>query len=146
MSVQSYRTRLSGAWRWLSQAPDSVPESTRRQVRLVAGVGLSLLAILLFVSGYLLFQAQFEQGPMGIEAYLFSGRGLVVMAAVGINRRGQSQLAAGLVLLTTAVDAWGALLINRSTSSGGESLFYPLVTIILCGLLLPIWATAIVTI
>src|SRR5882724_6232437 len=129
-------SRLLGAWLWLTQAPGGLPVVARRQARLVAGVGLSLLLLLLTAGVVLLFLGPMLGSRGTQEAFIFLGSTLFVLASLYVNRRGRRRVAAGLLLSVTSAVTWVVVLVNRGSANETANLFYPLLTNILCGLLL----------
>jgi diguanylate cyclase (GGDEF)-like protein/PAS domain S-box-containing protein len=144
--LPAWRDRLRRVWHWLSHAPADAPAAAGRRAPLVAGVGVTLLALLALVSLVLLLVVPRALGREVPEALVFLASTPIIVAALYINHRGQTRAAAALLVLAACVDAWGAVLLNRGTGDWGvDLLFYPLLSIVLGGLLLPALDTALVT-
>ncbi|MEP7356740.1 MAG: PAS domain S-box protein, partial [Anaerolineales bacterium] len=136
---------LRRASAWISQTAPNVSAVQQRQARLLAW--LMVASVVIGTLAGLIYQLIPGLGPaMSAQAWLVI---LVVTLLLGIsfwlNRSGRSQWAAWLVVLLFSVATWGIVLADQPNYAAQPELrvelLFPLLAILVCGLLLPAWAT-----
>src|SRR5258705_1566227 len=136
---------LRRATRWLGQTRPSASPTQRRQARLVAWLVVGTVALGSATS--LVFLLVPDLSPaLSAAAWLFIASISVLLGlAFWLNRTGQTAWAAWLVVLLTSTETWGIVLSDRAHYASHPELrvelLFPLLAILLCGLLLPAWVT-----
>ena len=140
--VAAARRRLAGAWLWLTWTGSAGSSTQRQQGRLLASLLFSLWMLVGLLGLLLLVVPQINHAPPATTNLIILGNLVLVGLAYGLNRAGHSRAAAWLVVLIGTAGSWLSVLVTLGNlGQAPDILLYPLLSILLSGLLLPGWTT-----
>jgi diguanylate cyclase (GGDEF)-like protein/PAS domain S-box-containing protein len=135
--------RLAAVWRWSTWTAGAGSDTRRQQARLLASLLFSLLVLIGLLGLILLLVPKLNRAPPTTTALILIANLALLGLAYGLNRAGHSRAAAWLVVLLGTASGWLSVLLTlNSLGQAPDILLYPLLPILLSGLLLPGWTTA----
>ena len=125
--------------RWLTKSPAPIPESMRLQGRLLSYLLLFLILSLLLILLIALPIASFRNS---VQPSVFVATIILLSLAYGLTRTKYHARAAMFTVSVTAASVWiFAFTDNLNTNFFAKDLFYVVISIILCSLILPVRVT-----
>jgi len=145
-SPRPSQARRSRFLRWLAEPEASLPESDQRRSRLLAWLAITLfiLSVLAFI--LLVISDRIALPTRGGYEILAAMVAVLIASAFWLNHMGHFPFAAWLTIAGTVLANWGAAFLDSNSLIGNSLLLiFPVISILICGLLLPPTATLILS-